>query len=194
MINSNIKVEKREAQEMSPLPENIYQVQLLDVTDEERPTYDTRNKPDEEKEYETILNFQFVLLAGKDKDGSELRGRSVWANFIPTYLYISKKNGKNKLYQIVEALLGRELSPEDEAKLDGEFINGLVGKQCRVGTKNKTNDNGTFTNIDVYYSADTELTPLSDEEKQKATPKKDKEETVEENTIDPADIPFGNDE
>jgi len=194
MINSELKVEKREAQEMTPLPENIYQVQLLDIDDEKRPTYDTRNKPDEEKEYETVLNFQFVLLAGKDKEGKDARGRSLWANFIPTYLYISKKNGKNKLYQITEALLGRELTPEDEAKMDGAFLNGLIGNQCRVGTKNKTNDNGTFTNIDVYYSADAELEKLSDEEKEKATPKKKDDnpsvDEVQSDEISPEDIPF----
>jgi hypothetical protein len=188
MINSDIKVEKKESQEFSPLPDNIYQVQLLDVTDEKRPTYDTRNEPDDKKQYETVFNFQFVLLAGKDKDGEPARGRNLWANFIPSYLYESKK-GKNRLYQITEALLGHTLTLEEEAKMDGEFINNLIGKQIRVGTVTKTNGDKKFTNIDVYYPVEVELDGLSAEEAINATVKV-KDTTDESNEISAEDIPF----
>jgi hypothetical protein len=193
MINSDIKVEKKESQEFTPLPENIYQVELLDVTDEKRPTYDTRNNPDSEKKYETVFNFQFVLLAGKDKDGEPARGRNLWANFIPSYLYESKK-GKNKLYQITEALLGHNLTLEEEAKMDGEFINNLIGKQIRVGTANKANGDKVFTNIDVYYPIEMEMPSLTAEEKEKATVKEkgesEESETKHSDEISIDDIPW----
>ena len=173
MLSSELKVEKKEAMEYEPLPEDIYQVELLDIKSQVRPTFDTKNKPDEEKEYETVLDYQFVLLDGED-DGKSLRGRNIFENFVPTYLYISSKNGKNKLYKIVEALLGRELSPEDEAKMDGDFLNALVGKQLRVGTKITQKGDKTYSNIDKYLKANTQLPQLTDEEKEKATVK-DKE-------------------
>lgn len=178
MLDTNIKVEKKEGTTYDPLPENIYQVELLDITSENRPTYDTRNKPDNEKEYDTVFNFQFVLLNGKDKAGESLRGRNIWANFIPSYLYISSKNGKNKLYEITEALLGHELTQKEEAEMDGQFLNSLIGKQVRVGVKNKASKSDAtkiYSNIETYYFADDLINALTDEEKEKATVK-DKEE------------------
>lgn len=194
MINTEIKVEKKESQEFTPLPESIYQVELVDVTDEKRPTYDTRNNPDPEKEYETVFNFQFVLLGGKDADGESARGRQLWANFISAYLYDGKK-GKNKLYQITEALLAHKLTLEEEACMDGSFINGLIGKQIRVGTENKVNGDKTYMNIKVYYPAEMDMPALTTEEKEKAKPKSKDEHTgtpVDEidNEISAEDIPF----
>jgi len=196
MLNANIKIDKKETMDFKPLPENIYQVELLDINSEERATYDTRNKPDSEKEYETVMSFQFTLLAGKDGE-EDLRGRNVWANFIPTYLYISKKNGKNQLYRIVEALLARDLTPQEEAEgIDGDFLNKLVGKQCRIGVKHKQSGDKIFDNIETYYAIEDEKTSLTDEEKEKATVKKDKEEKVTETELtedeieELANVPF----
>lgn len=185
MLDPNIKVEKKEAGNFEPLPENIYQVELLDITSEQRATYDTRNKPEKEKIMETVMSFQFTLLNGKDK-GESLRGRNVWANFIPTFLYISTKKGKNKLYQIVEALLGRELTLEEEAGgIDGSFLNALIGKQCRVGTKHKKTGEKVFDNIETFYKADDELTPLTEEEREKAKVKsKNTEDNPQKEDVD----------
>src|SRR3990167_3087728 len=167
MITENIIVEKKSGKEFSPLPENIYQCELLDVNLNKRPTYDTRLLPDNMKVYEPIFSFQFTLLKGKDGD-EDLRLRNVWDNFVPVYLYISKKTGKNKLYQIVEALLGHQLSPEEEAMLDKDFINSMVGKQCRIGTKHKKSGDKIFDNIETYYPIEVELPVLTEEEKEKA--------------------------
>lgn len=182
MLNENLSIEVREKQEFKPLPANVYQVELLDITSKESPTYDTKNKPDAEKEYETILNFQFTLLAGRDGEDN-LRGRNLWANFIPTYLYIGK-NGKNKLFQIIEALLGRNLTPQEEAEgMNGAFLNGLVGKQLRVGTEIVTKNDATYTNIKQYYTIEQEMPAITDEEKEGARVKdKDEEEKPAEQT------------
>jgi hypothetical protein len=170
MINEAITIKEEELMEFKPLPENIYEVQLLELTAEARPTYDTRNNPVDQQELETILNFQFVLLEGKDGD-QDLRGRSVWANFIPPRLYQSK-NGKSKLWRIIEALLSRELTGEERAYMDANFLNNLAGLRCRVGTKNKSKGEKTYTNIETYYpSANTSVSELTPEEKDKATVK-----------------------
>lgn len=201
MLASDLKVEKKEATDYSPLPEDVYQVELLDITSEEKPTYDTRNKPDPEKIYETVLNFQFVVLDGTDEKGESLRGRNVFENFVPTFLYISKKNGKNKLYKITEALMGRELTPEDEAYMDGAFLNTLIGRQLRIGTIIKKDGDKSYTNIDKFLKAGTLINALTDEEKEKATVKKDdkkvnraegevSDEELPKDDIKDEDIPF----
>lgn len=188
MITEEFKIEKKEKSEFPPLPENIYQAQLLDVNVEERPTYDTKNKPDNEKVMEKVLKFQFTLLNGTDMNADKeefknLRGRNIWENFVPTFLYIGK-NGKNKLYQIVESLIRRELTQEEEATFTSSKINELVGMQTRIGIKNKAGkEGGVFSNIDTYYAVEQELTPLSEEEKEKARIKK--EDNPEVNLGDP---------
>lgn len=179
MINETFDIPKEEKKSLPLLPENIYQVELLDVNCEERPTYDTKNKLDGEKIFEKVLKFQFVLLRGTDikaekEEYKNLRGRSVWENFVQTSLYIGNK-GKNKLYQIVEALIGRLLTPEEEATFSSQKVNELIGMQCRVGIKHKATEKATYANIDTYYFKEQDLTPLTDEEKEKAMPKEDTE-------------------
>ncbi len=204
MLSSNLKVEKKEAMEYAPLPEDVYQVELLDITSEVKPTYDTRNKPDLEKEYETVLNFQFVVLDGTDEKGESLRGRNIFENFVQSFLYISKKNGKNKLYKITESILGRELSPEDEAFMDGAFLNTLIGRQLRIGTIIKKDGDKSYTNIDKYLKAINKIElALNDEEREKSKVKPKEEKTspstpteIEKKAvyptddIKPEDIPF----
>jgi hypothetical protein len=180
MIDNNIKIEKMESKKYPSLPKNIYQIQLLDVNSEQKPTYDTRLKAEPEQVKETVLNFQFTLLNGTDasqekEEDKNLRGRNVWQNFVPTYLYEGGK-GKNKLYKIVEALIGRELTEEEIAfGIDGEFINRLIGKQCRLGIEPVTKGEKTYDSIESYYAIENELAPLTDEEKENARVK-DKEE------------------
>lgn len=173
MINESIKIEKRETISYPPIPENVYQVELLDITMAEKPKY---RKPEE---LEKVLEFQFTLLNGKDKK-ENLRGRNLWRNFVPTFLYISKKYGKNVLYQIVEAIDGQEMSPERESSLDTKEINALIGKQCRVVVKNKKGDDKIWSNIEAFLPAESQLPSLTKEEKEKATVKNKKvDESVE---------------
>ena len=170
MLKEDLLIPKEEKKSFPPIPENVYQVELFDVNTELKPKY----KNPEEKEEK--LSFQFVLLAGKDKDGSELRGRNVWRNFIPTSLYIGK-TGKNLLYQVLEAILGRELSPEDEATMDGKKINSLIGRQLRVIVKNETKDGKVYSNIETFLSKEIDYPALTEEEKEDARVKNEKEET-----------------
>jgi len=176
MIEKKFTVEKKEKMEYPPLPKDVYQVELLDITSEERATYDTKNKPEEEKIMETVLKFQFTLLEGIDRarNNQKLRGRSIWENFVPTYLYEGRK-GKNKLYKITEALLGRELTPEDEATMDSDFLNSLIGSQIRVTVGHRESDGNVYDQITDYLVANSRLKQLSKEEIEKASVKKDSE-------------------
>ncbi len=177
MLNETMSFEKKQVTEYEVLPENIYQVELLDVNLDRRPTYDTRLKPDSEKEYETVLNFQFTLLSGT-ANGKDLRGRNVWENFVPTYLYIGKKNGKNKLYNVVEGLLGRGLTMAEEAEgLTSDTINSLIGKQVRIGIKHNVKGDKTYDRIEQYYPVEIPINSLTSDEKEKATVKKKESES-----------------
>ena len=160
-IINNYKVEKKEALAFEPIPEDVYKVELLDIEEQTKPRY---QKPDE---IENTFSFQCVLLHGRDKKGESLRGRNMWFNFVPNYLYIGSK-GRNKLYNAIESLLGRELSPQEEAEFETIKLNKLIGKQCRIVVKNTSKGEKTYSNIDRLLVIDEKAAPLTAEEKEKA--------------------------
>ena len=187
MLNETMHIEKKEIQDFKPIPPDVYTVELLDINSREVETYDSKKNRKENDTIaplmETILDFQFVLLEGVDMaSGEQLRGRNVFQNYVPSVLYISTKNGKNKLYQIVEALQKAPLSPEQEAYgITGKDLNALIGKQCRVGTVINTKGDKSYTNIDKFLPAKESFPALTVEEKENARlkPKDDKEDNLE---------------
>lgn len=193
-ISNDMKVEKVEAKEYPPIPKDIYQVELLDVSSKDQVTYDTRFKPENEQKKEMVMSFQFTILKGKDGD-EDLRCRNVWANFIPPILYIGK-NGKNKLYQIIEAIEGAELTQEDEAGgITGERLNALIGKQCRISVEPKVKGDKTFDLITGWFKSTNAEKLLDNEEIEKCRVKTKDEKKVEdaekqEEAITPESVPF----
>jgi hypothetical protein len=182
MINDNFQIPKKEAVTYDPIPDNVYQVELLDIEVQDKPKY---KKPDET---EKMFSFQFVLLGGKDKDGSSLRGRNIWRNYVPTFLYISQKNGKNALYQITEAMIGRELTREEEATMEAVKLNKLIGGQCRVVVKNNPGKDGkVYSNIDNFLPVEFKTQSLTDDEKETARVKNIKEKSEETQTYEDTD-------
>ena len=182
MLDNNMSLPREEAKEYKPFPEDVYAVELLDVNSKEVETYDSKKARLLDLNLapimETVLDFQFVLLEGRDGE-TDLRGRNIFQNFVPSYLYISAK-GKNKLFQITEALQGVSLSQKQEAEgITGAELNAFIGKQCRVGTVNNTKGDKTYSNIDKFLFAKGEYESLTVAEKEKATVKP-KEETAEE--------------
>ena len=172
MLENNLTIPKEEAKVYPPLPKNVYQVELLDIT-----LKDATGKF--AKEGDKNFNFQFTLLSGLDGE-NDLRGRSVWASFVPTALYFGGK-GKNELYQIVEAYLGRDLTQEEEANgLTGEFLNSFIGKQIKVFIDHKPSKNDPskiYNNITSYMPSEVPLNSLTAEEKEMARVKNKDEKT-----------------
>ena len=176
MLDDKMHIPKEEAKVYPPLPKNIYQVELLDIS-----LRDAKGKY--AKPGDKNFSFQFTLLEGKEKD-KDLRGRNIWANFVPTALYIGKK-GKNELYNIVEAFLGREMTQEEEAKgLSGMFLNTLIGGQLKIFVDHIVKDDKTYDRITSYINAPQKLTPLTVEEKEAA---KVKAKSEPEPTPEPTD-------
>lgn len=173
MISEDIQVEKREKKEYPPIPKNIYQAQIFDIN-----LADAKGKY--AKPGEKNFVFQFTLLEGNDGK-TDLRGRNIWHNFVPTYLYIGK-NGKNDLYRIIEAVKGKELDFEEEATFDKHFVNSLIGKQLRILIEPTRVGDKVYDNVTDYLAITVKVPELTSEEKEKSMVKKKKEETkIEEN-------------
>ena len=172
MLQEGIIFGEQESKTYEPLPEDMYQVELVDIEMQEKPNYNDKTK------LENVLSFQFVIV-----EEGEFRGRSIWRNFVPTYLYIGK-NGKNALYQITEAMIMRALKDEEKANFGSSYINKLISYQCRVLLKNKPSKDGkVFSNIDSFLPKKEALKSLTEEEKEKARPKK-KDTEIKETTND----------
>lgn len=183
MISEDIQVEKREKKEYPPIPKNIYQAQIFDIN-----LADAKGKY--AKPGEKVFVFQFTLLEGTDGN-NELRGRNIWHNFVPTYLYIGK-NGKNDLYRIIEAVNKKELSFEEEATFDKHYINALIGKQLRISIEPVRSGDKVYDNVVDYFAINSKLPELTAEEKEKSVVKKkkeDKEEVKIESDVEHIDYP-----
>ena len=70
MLEEKILIKKEESKEYPPVPEDIYQVELLDISSKWVDKYKADGK-------EMKFSFQFTILAGKDKEGKDLRGRNI---------------------------------------------------------------------------------------------------------------------
>src|SRR5690554_2644151 len=103
MLTENMNILKKQATSYEPIPERSYNVELLDIIIEDKPKF--RNPSETEK----MLQFKFVILKGEDAKGEDLRGRIISRSYVPMYFYVSSRTGKNLLYKIVEALIGRTL-------------------------------------------------------------------------------------
>ena len=175
MLDETMNFPKKESNEYPPIPKGIYQAELLEVKANENETYDSKMNQNTAKEYQTDISYQFVLLNGSDDKGA-LRGRSVWENFGHNFLYFGSKNGKNNLWRIGEAYLGRDLTQKEEATgISGALLNSFVGKQIALSIETKISKKGkSFDKIVDYFKVGTELESLSAEEKDKATVKNEK--------------------
>lgn len=188
-ILEDVIFEKQEGKTYPNLPKKIYQCELLDVERQDNETYDSRQgKTKGFKKYEKVLKWQFTILKGRDEEQTddklkELRGRNVWENYCKDHLFIGK-NGKNTLYRIVEAFLGRVITKEEEAKgITSAMLNNFIGKQILLSIEPKTSKAGkTFDDIMDYLTAEVQLPALTEEEKEKARVKKDENNTTENNT------------
>jgi len=163
MLQSGYKFDVKERKVYPPIPEDMYQVELFDISME---VIDDKNDAGAKQ---TILKFQFVVL-----DAGEYRGRSIWRNFVPVYLW-KADNSKNALYQITKAIIQRELNESEMENFDSDYINKLIGFQCRVTTVNKNgkgkNVDAIYTNIDKFLPKKELLDGLTNEEKEKAVVK-----------------------
>jgi len=183
-INTSIKIEKNDKKEFEPLPNGIYQAELIDVETRETAGF-TNGKKDESKR-ENKLFFTFGIV----EDG-ENRARRLWDNFVSTGLYTTKKGEKCNLWQILEAFLGHELTNEEMATFDENTLNGFIGKQVAIFTTTVEKGGKKYSNPKAYMTAKTVMTALTAEEKV-IKPKEEKADnsdpTTEEVSVD--SIPF----
>lgn len=140
-------VQARVGGDFSPVPADMYQVQIVDVDTV------TQTNPFKGKE-EELLNYKMVILDDKkDESGKDLRGRFLWKRMSPTF------NEKSWALKMVKAINGREMGNEELKNYD---FNAPVGSQVKVMVEEKPSKDGSaiFNNIVSFAVAKTKLDPV----------------------------------
>lgn len=133
MLDKKVKIDPGTG--FSVIPEDKYQVQLVDVNAVEQANSFKGGV------METRLNYQFAILDEKKEDENfqSLRGRYLWKRVSLSL------NEKSWLYRLASAVKGSSLTQEEKEKFDPEAI---IGKQVVVMTTNvKANNGNIYTNI-----------------------------------------------
>lgn len=145
-------VQARVGGDFSPIPADLYQVQIVDVDTV------TQMNPFKGKE-EELLNYKFAILDDKkDNEGNELRGRFLWKRMSPTF------SDRSWALKMVKAIWG-DMSQDELKSFD---FNAPVGKQIKVMVEEKPSksDNAIiYNNITSFVNAKTELKAVEYETK-----------------------------
>lgn len=187
MIPSDFKAVAAE-KKYDLIPKDVYEAQVMSLKLDKKPTYETRSLPAEAQQFQTVLTFEFALL-----EPEELKSRRQWVDVPnPNEMYASKK-GKCRLWQILEAYKGKELTLDDAVSLaTPETLNEMVGKQIRISIDSKASDSGKVYNyITGYMKSKTELDKIALKQNVTLDEQPYPEETTEViETINVEDIPF----
>lgn len=135
MIPSNYTAKLSETKKYAVVPDGLYTIKMEKI---ELKTGLDKKTGEPQDTFSITYNIE---------EGS-YKGQKVWANWIPSYLYISNKTGKNKLYQVVESALSRELTQiEIMQGLSGDFLNGLIGTTVNAMIVVVSKNGKDFNNI-----------------------------------------------
>lgn len=144
-------VQARVGGDFSPIPADLYQVQIVDVD------LVTQMNPFKGKE-EELLNYKFAILDEKqDGEGKDLRGRFLWKRMSPTF------NDRSWALKLVKAIWG-DMSQEELKNFD---FNTPIGKQVKVMVEEKPSRDGNavFNNITSFVLAKKPLKEVEYESK-----------------------------
>lgn len=158
--------EATKPQSFTPLPEGMYQVQVLSVVIKDNPFYKVPEEGELPNGNPYQVSAQLAVL-----DNEELYGRRLFDNFTPILKNTGKK-GPTKLYKFVSACLKSTISQEecDVFSTKGEFypnLKTLEGKQVSIAIETTPNQMGKLKNkVVAYYVTKSDL-PKLDLEKSK---------------------------
>lgn len=152
MINPDHKLPEPERRVYEPMPDNVYQAQLVDVDLKQNRKF----KSDEE---ETRLQFTFVII-----EEGPYYGRRVWED---ARQIVSLRPKTSKLYDLIKSLTGKTFT-EEECKryteiVTPEFLNGMIGTQKRLALTTHVSQTGNKSNkIQAIMPVTAELPPYDE--------------------------------
>lgn len=121
---------------MTPLPADVYEVDIEDIDEEIKPSpwknEDGSDQPD-------IHQFKIIMNVQDDP----FNGRKI-ISWVRASLRTGTKSKRPTLPQFLLAVTGESFGTEDRSKITADFLNSLIGGKLRVSTqieKAKNSDN-----------------------------------------------------
>jgi hypothetical protein len=155
-VSTAIKFEKIEKKEFDPIPSNVYQVQIGDITEKYKAPWGSPQGSDATEQY---LNFEFVIL-----NEGPYKGRKLWKDVRPVAPTPSEdaKFKPSWLWRIISAVTGHPLSFSDGVNWGIEETNALIGRQLRlIVNQTPPNSQGkSYNNITDVLPVEAEMQPL----------------------------------
>lgn len=151
-LDPNTTLKTPEKKEWPLIPEDVYQVELTDLTAEE----------DEFKgEKKEVFKFEFTII-----EEGEHYGRKLWKRGSRVSPLPSATNKAPLTWKVTSAIHKHALTEEEGKKFTIPDMNALIGKQLRVGvvTTAPKPDGKQYNNIEGFYAAKVQL-PKFDENK-----------------------------
>lgn len=152
---------KANARVWDPLPEDMYQVEVLDVAAEVDETPYGGGDPKD------VINVSFVILDNNTFEGDihgeqSTRGRRLWLRVNPN-MSPPGDYPASKIYQIASNCFGGKIFSKHECERFD--YNSIIGRQLRVGVKTKTSKNTgkEYNQINSFFKPGKPLPPFDPE-------------------------------
>lgn len=138
-------VKSSEKPDFLVLPEDVYQVKILDIKLlENQPKFQSTDVED-------VLKFEFVVTEAGEFNGTKLFSK----NIRPMLSAGSTGYSPSTLYKIFSAVFRVSLSEEESKTVSAQNINDMIGKEVRVHVKPITSKSSGKT-----YNTITDYLPL----------------------------------
>jgi len=184
-VSNNLKLTVPEKKEFAPLPANIYQVQISDITEKLKRKW---GAPQDSEPTEEYLTFEFVIL-----NEGEYRGRKLWKDVRPVPPTPSEGSGfkPSWMWRIVSAVEGHPLTFEQGVAFGPEQVNALIGRQLRliVNQTPKNAQGKAYNNITDVLPVEAEMEPLLADNLQSEGIETEELPVIQQE-VNPDDLPF----
>ena len=134
-LNTIHSLRQPEKKEFELLPEDIYEVEIVEIKDRERNVFE---KPDEK---EMVAAFTFRIT-----EPGHWQGRKLWKDAPPVMWPGSGSGSPSTMYEIYSAVTGKKPSKDECDSIDIGEINALEGMSLRLVLKQKKNTKGELKN------------------------------------------------
>lgn len=126
---------------------DVYEAVIDDIEYEVKPS-PFKNEDGSAQEDIHQYKVKFCIKEGKYND----RWVSAW---LRCSLRKSTKSKRPTLPQFLKAVTGQDFGPEDHEKVDGDFMNSLIGSKVRITTTNEMSKDGSkeYTVISAYLAS-----------------------------------------
>jgi hypothetical protein len=173
-VSNSVKFEKIEKKEFEPIPANIYQVQIGDITEKLKTPW---GSPQGTEPTEQYLTFEFIIL----NEGA-YKGRKLWKDVRPVSPTPSE-GGSYKpswMWRIVSAVYKHPFTFQEGASFGPEAVNSMIGQQLRliVNQTPKNAQGKSYNNITEVLPVEGEMPPLLADNEQSEGVKPTLRETV----------------